>query len=395
LLAGFILVRALGIQGYAEYALAFSVQTLLTTLTETGLTGAVFSLAGPKAHDPERVGKVIATALKFRGRVEAVVALVALPIAVWMLLATTPSLPRLVGLLAFTFGAYHCQTRNTLLLAAPRLSGALRPIQLSDLLGGGIKLLGALCVWAFLASSVVAVATLAIASVFQYLYLKRWVTRRYSLETHEAEYEKAFATALRATVLTGLYNAFQGQIVMGLLRVTSTVHTLAEFGAGGRLSALLVVPTSGFNNVLLPRFARLESGSATRKGYLRVLALMFGLASAFVAFFILFPKATGLLLGQKYAHLWSVAPLLALSAALAVVLGSLVNMNFARGWVELAWLPVPVTLALQVLLVRVLDVSTIRGAVLFGLLSLLPSLLTAGFVGARRLIRSDQPCESV
>jgi O-antigen/teichoic acid export membrane protein len=385
LLAGFVLVRALGVQGYAEYAVAFVVQNMFATLTETGLTGAVFSVAGPQAHDPTRVGAVLATALHFRARVEAIVGLVTLPVAFWMLTGITSSFPRTVGLVALTFGAYHWQTRISILLAAPRLARALPPIQISDLLGGGARLLGALVVWGLASSSLVAVATLALASALQYFYLRHWVSSRYPLHSPRTEYERPFLQALKATVLTGLYNAFQGQIVFALLRLTSNVVTVAEYGAGGRLSALLVVPTSGFNNVLLPRFARLENGPSTRRGYLQVLSLMSAVACLYVVLFVLWPGLTGLLLGAKYAHLRSVAPLMAVTAAISVLVGTLVNMNFARGWVEYTWLAVPLTLATQVVLVRTLDVSNIHDAVLFGLFSLLPALGVAACVGARRL----------
>ena len=66
------------------------------------------------------------------------------------------------------------------------------------------------------------------------------------------------------------------------------------------------------------------------------------------------------------------------------------HMNAYRGWVPPSWVYIPATLGAQVAVIPLLDLSTVRGVILFGLLSTVPAVLISAFLAARGL-REEPP----
>ncbi|MFM6307621.1 MAG: polysaccharide biosynthesis protein, partial [Dolichospermum sp.] len=51
------------------------------------------------------------------------------------------------------------------------------------------------------------------------------------------------------------------------------------------------------------------------------------------------------------------------------------SLNYAKGWVKESYLTIPTTILTQIFLLLILDISTVRGVILFGLYSSIPSVL--------------------
>jgi hypothetical protein len=71
------------------------------------------------------------------------------------------------------------------------------------------------------------------------------------------------------------------------------------------------------------------------------------------------------------------------SSLLSFLAATLWSLNCARTWFEYSWLNIPATLLVQVILVTVLDISSLRGVIVFGLVSQLPTLILNAFFAWR------------
>ncbi|MFN3683192.1 MAG: hypothetical protein ACK41F_04570 [Fimbriimonadaceae bacterium] len=76
-LTGFLLLRWMSVEAYAQYTVANSFQGTIGILTDLGVSGSIVALVGQRIHDKRVVGEYVRAARAFRGRMFLVMALVA------------------------------------------------------------------------------------------------------------------------------------------------------------------------------------------------------------------------------------------------------------------------------------------------------------------------------
>jgi hypothetical protein len=62
-------------------------------------------------------------------------------------------------------------------------------------------------------------------------------------------------------------------------------------------------------------------------------------------------------------------------SASSSIIAAMWSLNASKAWIKGSWLNIPGTVATQVLLLATLDISTLQGVLLFGIFSLIPTLL--------------------
>jgi hypothetical protein len=111
---------------------------------------------------------------------------------------------------------------------------------------------------------------------------------------------------------------------------------------------------------------------------------------AVVAVLVVAATAPGTLiwvLGPKYQGLRNVLTL-ALAGGLTYVLSATIFLlNNAKAWIEQAWIAIPLTIALQLIGILILDLSTVRGALIFGWLSVAPPLFVNSVIAVMKFRR--------
>jgi hypothetical protein len=93
-----------------------------------------------------------------------------------------------------------------------------------------------------------------------------------------------------------------------------------------------------------------------------------------------------LVLGPAYSHLSTELMIVAGVSGIGFIATVAGELNKARAWVIHSWLLIPAVLATQAAALCFLDVSRLRGALLFGMVSMIPSVLVAlyqGWIGFR------------
>jgi membrane protein CcdC involved in cytochrome C biogenesis len=80
------------------------------------------------------------------------------------------------------------------------------------------------------------------------------------------------------------------------------------------------------------------------------------------------------LLGNQYADLKTEFFLLLISASLNSIIQIIAYLNATKAWVQYAWVEIIIRICLQIILLLVIDISTVKGILLFGLFSQLSPL---------------------
>ena len=62
-------------------------------------------------------------------------------------------------------------------------------------------------------------------------------------------------------------------------------------------------------------------------------------------------------------------------AAFNAVITAMWSLNSTKAWIRYSWLNIPSVILTQIVLLTLLDVSTVHGVILFGILSLVPNFL--------------------
>jgi len=385
---GILVVRTLPLPEFAVYAIAVSVQASLTVLSDVGISTVLLARAGGFAGDKRRLAQLLAAARALRVKLFGVVTLIAAPLLWSSLSAARPSVESWLVTLVLVLSTVALQISATVdgtialaLLRPARYQGG----QLASSL---VRLAGVVLLLARVPLSWVGLTINLFGMTAQSLYL-RWTVGR--LVPHDPAQDPEDRIAFRRTVFRQLINAgyyaFSSQITLWLVGFLSSARTVAEVGALGRISNILVLAQSAIVALVAPRMARYEDPRLLFRRYLQVVLVAFAACTTVFLLSWLFPKPFLWLIGPKYAGLGSALPI-AMAAALFYALAlTIYSLNASRAWIDQAWISIPLTLALQAISLVWLDVAQLKGALLFGLCSSIPPLLVHLVIGAHQLRR--------
>lgn len=386
--SGILLVRALSHTEYAYFTIANSLQAAMAILADSGIGIGLSAIGGKVWQDPHRFGQLITTALRLRRYLAAVAVAVTTPVLFWMLRGNgAAGLYAGVITLAVLAGV-NLQMLSGVLMIVPRLRSQIGRVQKLDALAAASRLaLLSAAYFIFLDAAVAAFA--AVASVAaQYLFLRRWV--RDSIEVGapaNADDRAAMIKIVRSQAPNAIFYCLQGQLTVWLISVFGSTENVAEIGALSRLGMIFSVISAVMASIVLPSFARCQSVGHLRRRYFQIVAGFVMMGLALVTLSLLFPAEMLWILGGKYAHLKSeVVLMMALSASSAVI-AAMWSLNASKAWIKHSWLNIPGTVAAQIILLVIFDISTLRGVLLFGIFSLVPTLLLNSMLSYRGLFK--------
>jgi O-antigen/teichoic acid export membrane protein len=363
LLTGFLLVRWMTVEAYAQYGLALGFQGMLGQLVDLGFSGSIVALVGAQVADREVVGRYVRSALSLRNGFLLIVGPLSgigfLSIAHQHRWSTVTSV-----LLFFSIVAYLIFQGWVACYSAPLLMHhEMRRLYAPSVLLNAVKL--ALC-WfvhgcSALGALVVCVLNALSSSATAVLY-------RSSANDHMAPSIRADSAARReifgyvTPLLPGMvFYAFQGQIQVFLISLFGQTRSIAEVVALGRLGQIFAFLSSFVGIVIAPYLARV---SIDRLGlrYLQVTVLIVAVAGGLSATAFFFSEQVLWVLGPSYAGLSRELRLSVLAASFAFITGALYAFNNARKWVY-HWTGVTSIAGLiiiQLIMGALLDLSTTR-----------------------------------
>ena len=377
-LAGILIIRALSQTEYAYYTIANTMQATINLLADLGISVGLLSIGGRVWHDRRRFGELIKTGMQLRRTLGTVVVLIIAPVLCFLLIKNGASLGYSVALLLVVLFGAAIQLSVGVLGVVPRLLSNVRLIQKIDLAGALIRLLlllGVLLLFFLNASIAVAVGTVTILT--QYLMLRRYTATVVDLSAPpNTEDRMTILGIIRNQAANTVFYCFQGQIAILLISLFGTrPGAIAEVGALGRLAMIFTVLNNLLANIFVPAFARCQNPRKLKWLYAAILGGVIGFSLLILLAAALFPREFLLILGPKYSHLHQELVLMVGGAVLSILTGTLWGLNASKAWIAGSWLYIPLTLAAQAALIPLVDLSSVRGVLLFNLISAVPNLL--------------------
>jgi O-antigen/teichoic acid export membrane protein len=390
-LSGILVVRHLDQREYAFFTIANTMQGTINVLADIGISIGMVSIGGRVWQDRNRFGQLITTALKLRRKLGLAAILIITPILYFMLVKNGASVPYTLLLIAVVLLGLGLQLSLGVLSVVPRLRSDVGKIQTFDFTGSVVRLLllGGL-MFVFLNAGV-AVAVGSLTLLLQYWMVRRYAAKVVDLGASEnAEDREAMRRFIKNQAANAVFFCLQGQITIFLISFFGTrAGSVAEVGALGRLAMIFAVLSNLLTNVFAPAFARCQNISKLRWLYAGIVGGVAAFSLAVVVAAALFPHAFLFVLGAKYMHLERELVFMVGGAVASALTGTFWALNASKAWIAGSWLYIPLTLATQVALIPYTDFSSVRGVLIFNLVSAVPNLLL-NFVLSFRGFRSLQ-----
>jgi O-antigen/teichoic acid export membrane protein len=373
-------------EDYALFALANSLQGIVTILADSGLGSALLSRGGAVYTDPDKLGVVLRSASALRARAALTLGPLVGLVGFVLMRQTGASVLTTAAYLGVIMLGLAFQIQSSLLESTLRLHS--RVIETQD---------------ALLTAALLRVALLASAGVFglsglgallcgvpsflvQALLLQRYARNVANLDAQPSdEVMKYMREVTRSTFANTAFHCFQSQATLGILAIAGTATRVADLAALGRITVLLAIPSQAVTQYLIPRFARAQGRQRLRRCYVMTIGATVGIALAFVGGVFVTAPWILRVLGANYAGLELELVLASGLAALQLLAGVAYSLNYARSWMKGVWIQIPVVLATQLVTVLLVDVSTVRGALALGAAASLFPLLNQIATSFRRL----------
>jgi len=390
LAAGLLIVRSLPKQQYALYTIGNTMLATILVLADSGISSALSAIGGRIWKDASRLSSLLNTALQLRGKLAAVTVLVVVPVLIWLLMQNGANFWMTLGIAAAVLVGCTFELITGIYLVALRLKSEIRQIQTQALFGSLVKLaiVGA-ALFIFL-NAVVALLAVIVGYGVQFWMARRWAKAEIdSTAPRDAEMHSEIISVFRKLAPHSIYYCLQAQIMVWLISIFGNSESVADVGALGRLAVVFALLSSVTVEVVLPAFSRIQSLPLLRRRYIQIVLGYCSFSVLLVVLVALFPQQILSVLGQQYSSLHSEGILIAACGVVSTTAGLLWATNGARAWVVPPGLLIPITIALQAVLVAVLNLSTVKGVLLFSLYTWVPSVIFSVCLAIKKMWGSD------
>jgi O-antigen/teichoic acid export membrane protein len=334
LVCGFLIIRWLSVEAYAQYSVAFAFQNTVGMLVDLGVSGSIVAMVGARGDDPAVVGKYIRAARHFRTISFAIVIPASAGFFIWLSLRQHWGWAMQAGLFSSVVFSLFFQGWSSYYAAPLLIHHRIRQLYAAKL-SSGLWRLGASGVF-YAASIFTAVSMAWVNSVSL-----AWCAISYKRHSRDlvAEPTRPDPSANRemarylAPVVPGIiFYALQGQLTVFLITLFGKSHNIAEVAALGRLTQALIL-VGAFNGVIIEPYIARVPHILLPKRYPLIVAGSVSLTVVLALGSYFFPDAALWIIGSKYSGLrkaftWSI-----LAWGLNYLGGLLWTMHSARKWV--------------------------------------------------------------
>jgi O-antigen/teichoic acid export membrane protein len=391
-LAALFLVRALSVEHYAQFSLAFGFHGTASLLMDMGYASTIIPLVGERVNDRALVGSYLRAAKHLRDNVfwilSPIVGIVFLAIMHKHHWSWTTQTALLLSVLLGLYSSGPVSYYSAPLF----LYGRLREFYVPQSLAGVFRLVAYIVLQIVGGLNACTAAGLNSLNTLFNAILLRKTARRYIEwpKANEPHVNREVLNYILPAIPTFIFAAFQSQIALFLINAFGQTINVAEVAALNRVGQLFLVLTT-FNVIIIePRIARLKRERLSRT-YLQLilLACVFCVSVVFVAF--AFPAAFLWLIGPKYSGLGRLIGWVVLTAGFNYIANLIWVMNRARRWIF--WrgtiLEIVAMLSVDICFVVFLGVRDTRHAILFTLASSIIALCTHSYIGIYGFFRGD------
>lgn len=372
-LTGIFIIHSLSKEEYAYFTIANNINATLNILSNLGISAALLAIGSKIWTDKYRFGQLINSAIRLRYLFAAIAIGICLPPMLWLLVARGASVAY-TGLIAILvlFGL-NFQLNTVVLRTIPKLHSQVAQLQQLDFIQALIRLLVVGVESFFYLNAALTISASILASGVENYLLRRWFNKFIDITAPiDNTYRRSIFKIVKNHAPESIFYTFQGQIQIWLIGIFGTTANVAEVGALSRLAVLFSIISSIMTNIVVPSFSRYQSTHIMKVRYIQVVGILGMISFILMILAISFPAELLWILGGKYAYLQAEVFWVILVSILGAFTGVLWQINAARGWVDYAWVNIPLTIVLQILFLIYGDVTSVHGVLLFSLFSGLP-----------------------
>jgi O-antigen/teichoic acid export membrane protein len=385
--SGILMIRWLPKEQYALYALFFSIQTIINMASGVGINTAMSVIGGRIHDDKNKLGILLNTINQKRVQVLKIVVVPILIYAVWLLYQNNIDVKTTGFTLFFLVVYIFFQIRAILLGDIAKLLSKYKEIGRFDLFPAIAKAIGV--VFLFLLASLnyySLIFIVTISLVIQYLYIRKVTVPLYNPTNHtDPDYNKQIIVLIKRSIFSTFFYLFQGQIVIVLLSIFSGVDNIANFTAMGRIAILLSIFSNTINGFFLPIASRSNDASDLRKLFKKMALIYLVILSVAVLLSYSFPELILKLLGSQYSSYKTEFVILIFGACFSEFISFMWGFIFTKGWIEYQWAYPLLTIAIQIILIFLLNLKDFKQILWFNIISSLGFFLVNIFTLRKHL----------
>lgn len=374
--SGILIINSLPKTEYSYYLLTNATMFTMDLLADFGITIGLNSIGGKIWQDTEKFSQLIATAFRIRRYLLAASIAIVMPVLFVMLHNKGAQLPTIGMLLASVLLELQFYSTTKVLGVVPRLYSNISLIQRLDFLQGLTRLAGLGIVYLLGINVVTATLCSTVAAGIYSFLLSRWVKSKLNLNSKiNLEYRAEIIKLIKTQFLPTTFYCFQGQITIWIITLFGKTTGIAEIGALSRLGLILTIFNPVINSIIVPSYARCQSLPLLKQRYWQLIGIFVTISTCAIGLVTIFSDRLLWILGSQYAHLNNELILVMVGSLLTTLTTMIWGLNYAKAWVDNSWLIIPCTLSMQILAIFTLDLSSVRGTIVFGICSALPPLL--------------------
>lgn len=376
LIVGLIVVNQLTKEEYSYYTIVVAVTSAITVLGSSGF-GAVLLSNGAQLREDPTFSSFIVSVLSLRRKLFFRVACGAVPILGFLLLRNDASIWNITALTCLALLTCATMTSTTVFNDLLALEYQRSRLQYISLVASGLRLLGAGSL--FLIPLKYAVIPVAVNSAVTFITLRMQRKTASNLVNFRAavtaRYKKMAMMGYTKLLPVNLFAIFQGQVIVFILSLQGLTNALAEVGALSRFPVAFVVLTSTIASLAGPIVAR-ASADRLKRTYGQAVAGSCFLIVCLVGLVYLASPWLVLLLGSEYSGLKDELMVMFVAGAVFCLGDVLRILNQARGWIDLSWMQIPLSLLAIACGLLWIDLDTSMGGCLLMLTISFPQLVT-------------------
>jgi O-antigen/teichoic acid export membrane protein len=384
--AGLLIVRTLPKREYAFYTIGNTMLAAILVLADSGISSALSAIGGRVWQDSRRLGSLLNTALQLRRQLAAVTVLAVVPVLVWLLAQNGASRLTIFGLVIAVLVGSGLELITRIYSVALRLRSEIRQIQKQALLSALVKLAIVVAALFIFINATVAILSVVVGYAVQYGMLRRWVRRDVDRSAPpDPAMRSEIVSVLKKQAPHSIYYCLQGQVTVWLISIFGNADSVANVGALGRLAVVFALLSSITAEVVLPAFARIQSVHHLRRRYCQIVAGYGAVSVLLVAAVAIFPRQILSVLGHQYGGLSAEGVLMAACAVVSATTGLLWAINSTRAWIVPPALLIPCTVVVQVAMLKFVDLSTVKGVLLFTMYSFVPNIVLSVWLAMKKM----------
>lgn len=366
--SGLLIVRLLAPDQYALYTLANAMLGTLTILADSGVSAGALAQGGKVWQSREKLGAVMVTSMRLRRRFAVISIAVTMPILGYLLIHHGALWLDASAIIVLVVVSFQITFANILYEIAAQLHQNLNLVSKVRTETGLLRLLTLLSTVSVWPYGFVAIAASGLPQLWANRSLRKQSSKLVDWDQKEdPQVKKETLRLVRRVMPNSIFYCINSQIVIYLVSIFGTTANVAQLGALGRITQVFSILLLVFNMVVLPRFARLQNGKML-SAYLLCSLMGLSLIAAVLATVVaLLSDSLVNILGPSYRGLGPELTLAAIGALVALLSKATQGMGNARGWVVSPIFLIGTTVIVQACLIIALDVSTLRGVLVFGI----------------------------